>query len=119
MGIRGFQPGYSGTSSTSPPPATGGTSSVAGQARVMFAAGTPRFRHRPGSHPPPAAPAGPGALAGGLTEASALDIIDTLMSPQVNHNLTTDGRRDADHCEYWLSSVPASGSETDTTCQIG
>jgi hypothetical protein len=41
------------------------------------------------------------------------------MSPQVNHNLTTEGRRDADHYEYWLSRVPASGSETDTTCQIG
>lgn len=68
LGIRDFQhkPRF---------PATGGTSSVAGLTHVMCTAG-----------PAPAgqsfaarAPARPGAPVGGLTGASAPDIIDTLM----------------------------------------
>lgn len=49
-----------------------------------------------------AALAAGGALAGGLTESGALDIIYTLMSPEVHHILTAERRWDADAYERWL-----------------
>jgi hypothetical protein len=45
MGIRELQHGCTGTSSMSSAPAAGCTSSPAGQAHVMFAAGTLPIRH--------------------------------------------------------------------------
>lgn len=44
-----------------------------------------------------------GALARGLTQAHALDIIYTLMSPEVYHILTTERRWSADQYEHWLA----------------
>ena len=67
---------------------------------MMVTAGTPRSA--PGRAVIRRAPPGPGALVGRLTEASAPDIIDTLMPPQVHHNLTTQHHWDADQYEYWL-----------------
>jgi hypothetical protein len=95
LGIREFQPGYRDFLQKQRSPATGGTSGVAGLTFVMFTAGP-----APAGQPfAGRAPAGPGAPTGGLTEASAPDIIDTLISPRAHHNLTTEGLRDADHYE--------------------
>jgi hypothetical protein len=43
------------------------------------------------------------ALADGLTKASALDIIYTLMSSQVHQILTAERHWNADQYEYWLA----------------
>ena len=48
-----------------------------------------------------------GALAGGLTESAALDIIYTLMSPEVHHILTAERDWDADAYERWLARALA------------
>jgi hypothetical protein len=68
MGIREFQPGYRDFLHKQRSPATGGgPSSVAGLTFVMFTAGP-----APAGQPfAVRAPAGPGAAAGGFTEASA------------------------------------------------
>ena len=44
-----------------------------------------------------------GALAPGLTQTTALDIIYTLMSPEVHHILTAERRWSADQYERWLA----------------
>ena len=44
-----------------------------------------------------------GALADGLTKASAPDIIYTLMSPQVHQILTAERHWNADQYEHWLA----------------
>ena len=48
-----------------------------------------------------------GALADGLTEARALDIIYTLMSPEVHQILTAERHRNADQYEHWLARTLA------------
>jgi hypothetical protein len=96
MGIREFQPGYRDLQHKQRSPATGGTSNVAGLTFVRFTTGP-----APAGQPFAArTPARRGAPAGGLTGASAPDITDTPMSPQAHHNLTAEGRRDADHYEH-------------------
>ena len=44
-----------------------------------------------------------GALADGLTKASALDIIYTPMPPQVHQILTAERHWNADQYEHWLA----------------
>jgi hypothetical protein len=48
-----------------------------------------------------------GALADGLTEARALDIIYTLMSPEVHQILTAERHWNADQYEHWLARTLA------------
>jgi hypothetical protein len=91
MGIREFQPGYTGTSSRAALPATGGTSSAAGQAHVMFTSGTLPARRPAGQSFAARALPGHGAPTAGSpgpTEPSAPDITGTLMfrrSAQPHH----------------------------------
>jgi AcrR family transcriptional regulator len=47
------------------------------------------------------------ALADGLTEPDALDIIYTLMSPEAHHILTVERHWSADHYEQWLARTLA------------
>jgi hypothetical protein len=47
------------------------------------------------------------ALADGLTEPDALDIIYTLMSPEVHHILAVERHWSADHYEQWLARTLA------------
>lgn len=51
--------------------------------------------------------AGQDALADGLTEARALDVIYTLMSPEVHHILTAERGWSADEYERWLARTLA------------
>lgn len=47
------------------------------------------------------------ALADGITEPEALDIIYALMSPEVHHILAVERRWSADHYEQWLARTLA------------
>jgi len=47
------------------------------------------------------------ALADGLTEPEALDIIYALMSPEVHHILAVERHWSADHYEQWLARTLA------------
>jgi AcrR family transcriptional regulator len=51
--------------------------------------------------------AGQGALADGLTEARALDVIYTLMSPEVHHIFTAERGWSAGEYEQWLARTLA------------